>query len=121
MGEWQKENCNNCNNRIICRFQQNIRTVNTMELPTWELIGTIQDFLKSLLPQKCGRFEAIQEYENRDASGRVIGRKPLKLWYPNQEQPEEPHSWYDYNPNCGCRGCQNSRSYSRQRSLTRQR
>lgn len=111
MGEWQKENCNNCHNRIICRYQENIRTVNAMELPTWELIGTIQDFLKNLLPQKCGKFEAIQEYENRDVKGRLIGRKPLRIWYPNQEQE---HSFY---PECNCRGCQNSRSYSRQRYI----
>jgi len=102
-------NCDNCKNKRICRYYPYGSVVN-MDLPGWEIKDELNKYMKALLPQWCERYEAVMLYPDRDNLGRLINRKPLKLWYPDQKPKEEYGTYYRIcSPSCQCRYCQNEK------------
>lgn len=103
-------NCENCRHRRMCVFFQEatqayrdfpIRLSRVREA-SWQL------WLKEL-PNICEHFDKIRIKEQwyRDKNGVLLGHKPLKLWYPNQEPKEDVHTnnpW-EFCPECKKRGC----------------
>jgi hypothetical protein len=90
-----KPNCDNCKNRPICRYYPSGEF--SINLPTWEIRGELIKFLVHLFPKHCGRFEAIKIHEDRNPDGTLIGHKPLRIWYPNDQRPEREE--------CKCYAC----------------
>jgi len=92
------ETCLFCKVREVCRYYINIgKRVYDLGLPH-NLSKDIHAFLRVNLPKHCGHYDEMPKLENdRDSLGRLIDRKPLKLWYPNQVDE-------------GCRHCGHKKS-----------
>lgn len=80
------ETCLFCKVREVCRYYINIgKRVHDLGLPG-KLTRDMHAFLRVNLPKHCGHYIEQPILENdRDSLGRLIDRKPLKLWYPNRE------------------------------------
>jgi hypothetical protein len=75
-----------------------------LELP-WKLTEKMLKDVKMQLPDHCGFYmERPSPNEPRDELGRMKNRKPLKLWYPNQEPEAEAGP-------CPCWHCKTGKEY----------
>ena len=88
------EGCDNCTKRSICRYYEKFFKSHTYIGPGWGFRTELDELIRELLPKHCMNFEKERQWQGRDIKGRLIGRKPLKLWYPNQEPKEQAmYSW----------------------------
>jgi hypothetical protein len=103
-------NCDKCKKKCVCMFVEKSKNFHVPGLDRfWEFRDEVIKFTYSILPKYCKSFEAFPnvEYPGRDHLGRLINRKPLKLWYPLAKQPCEMREQKE----CDCWWCQTYGGY----------
>lgn len=87
-----KIKCENCKHTSICRHFKNMNSMLSTLRTSGYLAYLIDETWKlwtSRLSDFCNSFEEKPVIESpRDKNGVLIGHKPLKIWYPNQNLDE---------------------------------
>lgn len=93
-------NCDVCKHKEICRHYELARTkLHRLTGYTWLIQKKTWDLWITEMPDLCNHFEKEVVYDIRDKNGVIIGHKPLKIWYPNQNIGENK------KPLCDCWYC----------------
>ncbi len=116
------ETCLFCEVKEICRYYIGIgQRVHGLGLPH-SLSKDIHAFLRVNLPKHCDHYTEMSLLEgDRDELGRLLDRKPLKLWYPNQEVTDTcrycNHDKSHHTQGIWCRGYNMVTMYEKQREV----